>query len=155
MTEHAPDGSFPRAFLYGAGILMLSTIVLAGWSRHSRASLPPPKAAAAVMAVDLHFEDRRDGGVDISGGDGQRIAEFAPNTNGFARSVLRSMTRQRRLGGIGPETPFRLTRLANGRLTLSDPATGVQINLEAFGSDNAGAFAGLLVAGSRSPQPIG
>ena len=39
-----------------------------------------------------------------------------------------------------------LTRWADGRLTLNDPSTGHVVALEAFGPDNARAFARLLPA---------
>jgi putative photosynthetic complex assembly protein len=59
--------------------------------------------------------------------------------------------RDRKRRGLGPEVPFRLTAHADGRLTLVDPATGRLVALEAFGADNAGAFAKLLVASRETP----
>jgi hypothetical protein len=45
---------------------------------------------------------------------------------------------------IGPQPPFELAARADGRLTLTDPATGARIDLESFGPTNAGVFARLL-----------
>jgi putative photosynthetic complex assembly protein len=52
--------------------------------------------------------------------------------------------RERRLRRLFADPPFVLSSHADGRLTLADPATGRSVNLEAFGPDNAGAFARLL-----------
>ena len=49
--------------------------------------------------------------------------------------------------GLSRNPPFRLTRWDNGTLTLDDVASGRRINLEAFGRDNAVAFARLLEQG--------
>ena len=42
-----------------------------------------------------------------------------------------------------------MTGYADGRLTLDDPATKRHIELEAFGSTNALAFAKILTAAGR------
>jgi putative photosynthetic complex assembly protein len=57
---------------------------------------------------------------------------------------LRGLARERRLGDIGAQPPFRLTRYAGGQITLTDISTGKQIDLGAFGSSNTEAFARLM-----------
>jgi putative photosynthetic complex assembly protein len=57
--------------------------------------------------------------------------------------------RERRKRGLGPETPFVLSSRSDGRVVLTDPATGRLLDLAAFGPDNAGAFAVFLKAGER------
>jgi putative photosynthetic complex assembly protein len=64
--------------------------------------------------------------------------------------VLRGLARERKLGDIGPMPPFRLARHVNGQLTLTDTSTGKQIDLDAFGSANVGAFARLMTAGAKT-----
>ena len=55
------------------------------------------------------------------------------------------MTRERRIRGVSASTAaFELAVGADGRLTLRDPATGLTLDLLAFGPTNAGAFARLL-----------
>ncbi len=71
---------------------------------------------------------------------------MAPGTNGFLRGVLRGMVRERRSSDIGAQVPFVLTRWADGRLSITDPAIGRQINLEVFGPTNSSVFAQLLLA---------
>ncbi len=45
---------------------------------------------------------------------------------------------------VGEDAPVTLARHQNGRLTITDPATGWSVELTAFGSDNEAAFAALL-----------
>ena len=76
---------------------------------------------------------------------GAFVATVPPETNGFLRTLLAGLVRERRREDMGgPATPFRITRWADGRLTVDDTATGRLIELEAFGHTNADAFARLL-----------
>ena len=102
-------------------------------------------AAEVVAARHLTFTDQPDGSVIVQDVEARaQIDVFAPGTNNFARGILRALARQRRMQGIGPDQPFRLARLADGRLTLDDPATGERIDLGSFGSTNTADFVRLL-----------
>jgi hypothetical protein len=57
--------------------------------------------------------------------------------------------RERKLRGLASDAPLQLISRADGRLTLSDPATGSRIDLESFGSTNAAVFARWLPQGER------
>jgi putative photosynthetic complex assembly protein len=96
-----------------------------------------------VAAYDLRFADRPDGSVLVTSADGLPVGVMESGTNGFARGVLRSLARERKREGIGQEPPFRLTRWADGRLSLDDPSTGEHVDIEVFGPTNAAAFANL------------
>ena len=72
------------------------------------------------------------------------VDTLAPGSNGFIRVVMRGLARERRLGDIGAQPPFRLTRYAGGEITLTDTSSGKQIDLGAFGSTNTEAFARLI-----------
>ena len=98
-----------------------------------------------VQQAQLRFEDRSDGAVLIYDAlDGRLTYTVPPGTNGFLRGVMRGLVRDRRADHIGSTPPFRLTRWADGRLSLDDPSTGRHIDLEVFGPMNAGAFAAIL-----------
>jgi putative photosynthetic complex assembly protein len=100
---------------------------------------------AAVESRDLQFEDGRSGAVLVfDARDRQLLDTLPPGSNGFIRVVLRGLARQRKLGDIGRQPPFRLTRFVNGQITLTDTSTGKQIDLDAFGSVNTEAFARLM-----------
>jgi putative photosynthetic complex assembly protein len=100
---------------------------------------------AATESRDLRFEDGKNGAVLVfDARDSQLVDTLAPGSNGFIRVVLRGLARERKLGGIGAQPPFRLTRFVNGQITLTDTSTGKQIDLDAFGSSNTEAFAQLM-----------
>jgi putative photosynthetic complex assembly protein len=98
-----------------------------------------------VSSHELRFEDRADGAVLVYEHE-QLVDTLSPGTNGFVRGVLRGLARGRRADGVGRSPPFRLTRWADGRLSLDDPETGRHVDLEVFGPTNAGAFADILTA---------
>jgi putative photosynthetic complex assembly protein len=142
---------FPRGPLIGAAVLIGASLVLAGLGRMGigRTELP---AGTPVAAYELRFVDRADGGVDVFDPAGRPVGEFAPATNGFARGVLRSLARERRLERRGGEAPFRLTRWTDGRLSIADPETGREVALEVFGPTNSAAFARLWLTADAAAR---
>jgi putative photosynthetic complex assembly protein len=106
---------------------------------------PSVQDGTPAATIELFFEDRPDGAVAVrNAATGAEIMHVDPTTGGFMRAIMRSMVRERRAHGLGPETPFRLTRWDDGRLTIDDPATGRRVELVAFGPTNLAAFAQLL-----------
>jgi len=100
---------------------------------------------AAVESRNLQFEDGQHGAVLVFDASNHQLVDtLAPGSNGFIRVVMRGLARERKLGDIGAQPPFRLTRYAGGEITLTDTSTGKQIDLGAFGSTNTEAFARLL-----------
>lgn len=100
---------------------------------------------AAVESREFQFADGQNGTVLVyDARDRQLVDTLAPGSNGFIRVVLRGLARERKLGDIGQQPPFRLTRFVNGQITLTDTSTGKQIDLDAFGSANTDAFARLM-----------
>jgi len=98
-----------------------------------------------VASLEIRFEDRADGTVAVlDAADGREIARLAVGEDGFIRSVMRGLARERRAQGLGQQTPFRLTSWTHGFVSLEDPTTGRLVELTAFGSDNVAAFARLL-----------
>ncbi len=53
---------------------------------------------------------------------------------------------------MGAETPFRLTRWSDGRLSLDDPATDRHVDLEAFGPTNVGRLRGRCSNADHTDQ---
>ncbi len=141
------SGPIPRGVLLGAAALVGVTLLAAGTARWTGIGTTPNPTSAAVDRLALNFEDRPNGAVAVVAADEERVVEvLEPGTNGFLRSVVRGLVRERRARGIGPEPAFHLTHWADGRLSLDDPATGRTVELGAFGPTNAGVFAQLMAA---------
>ena len=147
MSEQARIHPFPRGPLFGAGALVLLTILLAGTARFTGLGTSQVDPANPVQTRDLRFEDRDDGSVAVlEAKDGAVVEILAPGTNGFVRGVMRGLARERRSRGIGDGPSFNLTLWRDGELSLTDNATGRTIELTAFGSTNRASFAVLLDA---------
>jgi putative photosynthetic complex assembly protein len=149
--HNPPDvNRLPRAALIGAGSLVVASLLFVGVARLTGYGPAKPPVSSIVQASDLRFEDRTDGAVLVYATDGRLVDTLPPGTNGFVRGVLRGLVRERRADRIGSQPPFRLTRWADGRLSLDDPSTGRHVDLEVFGPTNAGAFADILIASDRA-----
>jgi putative photosynthetic complex assembly protein len=147
---NVPGNRIPRAALLGAGSLVIGSLLLVAFARLTGYGPAHPDPSFIVESRDLRFEDRADGAVLIYPSPQDRLVDtLPPGTNGFVRGVLRGLVRERRADRIGATPPFRLTRWADGRLSLDDPSTGRHVDLEVFGPTNAGAFADILIASGR------
>ena len=143
-----PRPVFPRFALIGAGCAIALSMGAAVYSRINASATDGASLGRPIAAVDLRFTDEPDGSVTVvDSGSARVIATVPPQTNGFMRTTVRGLAQDRMHQGMSDAVPFRLTRWANGRVTLDDPATGRRIDLEAFGPTNEGAFVRLL------PQP--
>jgi putative photosynthetic complex assembly protein len=150
MRDTRRSAAIPRLLLLGVGLLLGGTIVLAAQARMTAVEEPLPPVFATTASLDLRFEDQPDGSVlVIDAAHEVEIATLEPGTNGFARSVLRGLVRERRMTDTGGRSAFRLERMANGGLRLNDPATGRAVHLAAFGPSNVAAFERLMAAGDR------
>lgn len=135
----------PIAPLMAMAALVLSCLVGVSAVRLSGMSAVQQADAATLATRQLRFEDRTDGGIAVlDAANGALLATVAPGTNGFLRSTMRGLVRERKRQGMGPELPFELLGRADGRLTLVDPATGRRVDLESFGTTNSAVFAQLL-----------
>jgi putative photosynthetic complex assembly protein len=152
MSAQLSDPTLPRGLLIGAGVLVVSSLLVVAAARLTGYKPDTPPPSTVVASSELRFEDRPDGAVLIyNQADDRLVDTLKPGTNGFVRGVLRGLVRERRADHVGAVPPFRLTRWADGRLSLDDPSTGRHVDLEVFGPTNAGAFADILTA-SGQPQ---
>lgn len=160
MSGHA-ETTFPKGALWGAAGLiafaMLGTFsVRAGLLPHvaNPEAMRQASAVALVESRDLMFLDRADGAVLVTDTAGNTVSVILPSSeHGFVRGVLRGLARERRLKGASPEAPFRLAAWTDHGLTLTDLATGRQIELGAFGPTNREAFAVLLPSAGQGSRP--
>ncbi len=113
------------------------------------AALPP--SPPVVARVALTFADRPDGGIAVhNAASGALVASIPARDDGFLRMTLRLLAAARLRQNIGQAQPFELTEFSGGRMRLSDPATGLAVELEAFGPSNVGEFTRLFTPETHS-----
>jgi putative photosynthetic complex assembly protein len=145
MSEVFHEPVVPKGGVFAGAALILFALVAVTTVRLTGAGGSHMTLPAAVESRDLQFEDGQNGAVLVyDAGDHQLVDTLAPGTNGFIRVVMRGLARERKLGDIGAQPPFRLTRYSGGEITLTDTSSGKQIDLGAFGSSNTQAFARLM-----------
>ncbi|MEQ8967368.1 MAG: photosynthetic complex assembly protein PuhC [Azospirillaceae bacterium] len=155
MSDPFGDRPFPKGALLGAAALIGFSIVTAGIGRLTDFGTVTPPDAEPRVVRELAFEDRADGSVavyDVEIAQAAPVAVLDPGTNGFVRGVMRGMARHRKLEGVGTAPPFVLTNWDDGRLTLEDPTTGREVEINAFGRTQIEAFATLLSAGPAGTE---
>ena len=100
--------------------------------------------ASPAQVLQLRFEDRPDGSIAIIDYKTGKQIDAVQGEAGFVRGTLRGLAQERKRRGFDSGPPFELIYRADGRLTLSDTATGRMVDLESFGPTNAGSFYRLL-----------
>ncbi len=125
-------------------LVLAGVIALVAMQRSAPGSATTQDMTEVSQLRVLRFDDMPDGSVAVIDVKTNQLVQRFEGEQGFLRGTLRAMTRERRLHGLGAGQPFELILLRDGRLTLHDPATGMRIALESFGSTNTGVFARLL-----------
>ncbi|HOY36324.1 MAG TPA: photosynthetic complex assembly protein PuhC [Piscinibacter sp.] len=141
-TSHAP-APLPRVPMLALAALVLISLISVAAVRWSGMSVHTPDAPPVATRL-LRFEDRPDGSIAVIDAASGRLLERVQGEQGFLRGSLRALARERRMREVGALPPFELAARADGRLTLTDPATGARLDLESFGPTNAAVFARLL-----------
>lgn len=141
---------FPRPPLLAIGSLLLFCLVavaLVQINKPDGASEPSADAAHSAPIADrlaLVFRDLDNGAVGVfDPASGAQLTSIAPGTNGFMRSTLRGLGRERMRRNLTMATPVEIQILENGRALLVDPAIDREIDLWAFGEINAMNFIDL------------
>ena len=104
--------------------------------------------ASPVKVLQLRFEDRPDGSIAVIDYKTGKQIDAVQGEAGFVRGTLRGLAQERKRRGLDSGPPFELIYRTDGRLTLSDTATGRLVDLESFGPTNAGTFFRLFNASS-------
>lgn len=152
MSEAVADRNVPRGALIGAAALISFAIVAAAVGKVTGFGSVRSGYSAPVSSVALRFQDRPDGGISVvEPGSGSVVGVIEVGTDGFVRTVLRSLAFDRQRRGIGSEPPFIIVKWPNGQSTLDDPSTGRRIELAAFGVANMQTFAKLTTARGDKP----
>lgn len=104
-----------------------------------KSNLPSP-----ITKKVLKFEDHQDGSVLVIDAKSNEIIDVIRGEAGFIRGVLRTVTRERKIRGIGDHEPVELSAYNDGRIILLDPLTNTRIELRSFGAGNAQDFRSIL-----------
>lgn len=138
----------PLWFRTGIVVTVLATLFISLTHRLADTKADKPSIAMHGQAVEsqsLHFVDLSGGQISVVDADNNReITRLLSGEDGFMRSVMRGLVRERKAHGLGPEIPFELTLWEDGLVSLIDPATERRIEISAFGKDNVAAFTRLL-----------
>ena len=155
----APKPKQPRALIPRGVVVAFGVLIGASLAGVFGAKLLPsfgsaPAASAIVESRALRFIDQPDGSIDVRAvADGRQVGKVAAGEDGFVRSTLRGLTRERKRFGADMAAPLELVHRADGSLVLTDPATSVSIDLGAFGPSNVASFAAFMTpAGGATAQ---
>ncbi len=151
-TQETASKPAPRRLPFGipipVAVLGLPCVAIIGVAIATHLFAPAAQSphSSRLRTTDLVLQDRPDGSIAVFQANDHHLVDVIPPTsNAFLRVLLAGLVRERRREGEGaPSLPFRVTRWSDGRLTIDDIATHKLIELNAFGPDNAGAFARLL-----------
>ncbi|MBX2881726.1 MAG: hypothetical protein KTR32_17395 [Granulosicoccus sp.] len=144
----------PLWFRTGIVCLIAATLFFSFLYRPDRNEVPLESAEVistqAIESQSLYFKDLDGGLVSVVDAEMNReITRLRVGEDGFMRSVMRGLARERMAKGHGPEVPFQLTVWEDGLVSLIDPVTQRRVELSAFGKDNVAAFTRLLPSASK------
>lgn len=147
MSHEHPDKPVPKAILWAALGLMLSSLIFAAvaqWTGYGKARLPD---SPIVAKTSVRFEDLGPEGLKmVAHPAGNTLAHLKSGEDGFVRGVLRSLNRIRKLDKQPRDSPFLLIRYQDGRTGLADPNTGESLHLIGYGKTNFQTFHTLASA---------
>lgn len=122
-----------------AALLAVSAARIGGYSPVQ--SLGPSEVTISRL---LRFESGANGVAVIDATTGETISHAS--AEGFIPGVLRGLNRMRQTGQADIAAAYRLERLSNGQLLLVDTASGISLDLAAYGRDNAALLAQFLTS---------
>lgn len=142
----------PRGALIGAAALMGFALVATGIGRFTGIGTVRDSQTSPVQSLSFRFEDKADGGIAvIAPENGATLGTVPAGTDGFVRTVLRSLAFDRQRHGAGAGPAFIIARWPDGHATIDDPVTGRRVNLAAFGAVNMQAFEHVVAMRGNKP----
>ena len=140
----APSRSFaPKLPALAAAAMVVAALVAVSAARLGGYSPVQELAAAEVLQSRLvRFQSDASGVAVIDATTGKTITHTS--AEGFVPGVLRGLNRMRQTGQADAAAAYRLERLSNGQLLLIDTASGIKLDLAAYGRDNAALMATFL-----------
>ncbi|WP_428527730.1 photosynthetic complex assembly protein PuhC [Roseibium sp.] len=136
---------FPRRILIGTALLLSFAVAAVVFGQTTGIGVIKHQTGAPVAIRDILItRDAADIVTVTDARSGVVISAFEKDAGGFVRGSLRAFERMRMVAKVPAAAPYRLIQWETGAVSLSDTALGERIYLEAFGKDNAAAFAALL-----------
>lgn len=136
---------FPRLPLFGALTFVAVVFVIVLFGRFTDIGTVRVATHTPVDIRDVVFLPQATGGMVVTDAtNGAVIATIGPDEDGFVQGALRGLGRVRQIANVPSTQPYRLIKWQGGAVSLSDTGTGERIYLNAFGPDNAAAFARFL-----------
>lgn len=157
------ESPFTLIAVVASGLLMVSSVIAVNLHQNRKMEQPPQAVATGelLQSRQLRFVDQGDG-ISVYGGhvrvfDEASGAEFPQlrEDEGFIRTVLNGLAFERSKRGITASPVFELASWSDGKLILTDLATGAHVGLGQFGAPNKAVFMRFLTpaassAGARS-----
>ena len=145
MSEAVADRMVPKGAILGAAALIAFSLVAASLGRLTGVGTVRADYVNTVETAAFRFEDRADGGISVIAAEtGATIGVVPAGTDGFVRTVLRSLAFDRQRHGVGAGPAFIIAKWSDGHSTIDDPTTGRRVDLAAFGDANMQTFVRLI-----------
>jgi len=136
---------FPKPALYAGAAMVVLSLALVTTARLTGYKENVDPGGTPVATRDVVFKTSGNGVVAIEDTrSGERLGEFPTETNRFVKVVMSSLKHERAGVEPGDETPFRIVRWDDGRISVADPVSGRSIELAAFGRNQVKTFENLL-----------
>ena len=142
MENENKDAIWPFAKFIVAGLIVFFVGVWA-YTSFFKKEIDGFDYSKVLVEKKIHVYDHLNGAIKITDTGGQ-VLTIIENNGAFARVVFRTLAKERIMVGVGPEKPFILTARQNGILSISDPITNSNIDINAFGESNMKLFSELL-----------
>jgi putative photosynthetic complex assembly protein len=152
MSAVAAERMVPRGAILGAAALIGFSLVLASVGRLTGIGAVRTDYTKMVQSLSFRFEDRADGGISVIAPESGTLLGVVPaGTDGFVRTVLRSLAFDRQRHGVGAGPAFIIAKWSDGHSTIEDPATSRRVDLAAFGLANMQSFEHLVAMRGDKP----
>ncbi len=135
----------PKVLLRGILILLATILSLVAFARLTDRPLEaqPPNGAIVSERI-IQLQGTVTGAARILDDSGAMIVEYASGQGGFVSTIDRVIRRERLRNGVAKDGIVYVRMREGQRLSIFDPSTGREIELEAFGKDNIAHFEALL-----------
>ncbi|MFO1133563.1 MAG: photosynthetic complex assembly protein PuhC [Hyphomicrobiales bacterium] len=143
MAQHPVRSHRPHPAALAAAGMVVAALLAVSLARYGGYS-PVQSLGTSDVAQSrlLRFESDAQGVAVIDATTGAVITHTS--AEGFIPGVLRGLNRMRQTEQAKVSDAYRLERLSNGQLLLVDTASGVSLDLAAYGRDNAASFVRFL-----------